>query len=64
MTVTGATGRAAQARVVVMFESLDKAKEWDAADEVKAARAIDGARRSVPTLSKACQRSDAKLYKP
>ena len=27
--------------VVIMFESMDKAKEWDSAEDVKAARAID-----------------------
>ena len=27
--------------IVIVFDSLDKAKEWDSAEDVKAARAID-----------------------
>ena len=27
--------------IVIVFESMDKAKEWDSAEDVKAARAID-----------------------
>lgn len=41
MPVTGATGELPKRAVVVMFESMDKAKEWDSAEDVKAARAID-----------------------
>ena len=41
MPVTGATGELPKRAVVVKFESMDKAKEWDSAEDVKAARAID-----------------------
>jgi len=40
--VTGSSlTEAPKAVTVIQFESLDKAKAWDAAEEVKAARAID-----------------------
>ena len=42
MKVAGTTADEPPKRaVVVMFESLDKAKAWDESDVVKAARAID-----------------------
>ena len=41
MPVTGATGELPKRAVVVMFESMVKAKDWDSAEDVKAARAID-----------------------
>ena len=41
MPVTGGGDYMPKRAVVVMFESMDKAKEWDSAEDVKAARAID-----------------------
>jgi uncharacterized protein (DUF1330 family) len=42
MLVTGSSLTEAPKRAVVaQFESLDKAKEWDSSEDVKAARAID-----------------------
>ena len=41
LPVTGGGDYMPKRAVVVMFESMDKAKEWDSAEDVKAARAID-----------------------